>query len=154
MFLILEFQTHPIRCTHHSACLFKSSLVVADKRLILAVEKRWNFTLRDLDARAPAFDHFCSLIELGDPAGEASPNAPVHAPIAGDASLSRGGLQQSHTHMQHGLGELGSGDRRAWVGRRIGVESVRQGLVYERGFDLELLELRLPCTLSECVSTE
>lgn len=35
-------------------------------RLFVAVEKRYNFTLRDLDARASAFDHFMTYVKAMD----------------------------------------------------------------------------------------
>ncbi len=82
--------------------------------LVVALEKRFCFTLRDMDSRAPAFDHFLSLIDL-----EPMPGAP--APAADPAE-----------------------SRHAFIGRRIDPDHVPQRLQgYERGPDLELWELRL-----------
>jgi hypothetical protein len=36
---------------------------VLQPRLMVALEKRYNFTLRDMDAAAPAFDHFMSYLQ-------------------------------------------------------------------------------------------
>ncbi len=122
------------------------------------MEKRWNFTLRDLDARAPAFDHLCSLIELAelndasdlrdatefrDATEDGSLYPRLHAASKGIDQASRGEPSQSEGRMQLQLGKAGFQNCPRFIGGRIDVETVRQRLVYKRNPDLELLELRL-----------
>jgi hypothetical protein len=46
---------------------------VAQPRLIVALEKRYNFTLRDMDAVASAFEHFMTYIQPTEASLEALP---------------------------------------------------------------------------------
>lgn len=190
----------------------------ADKALILAVEKRWNFTLRDMEARAPAFQHLCSLIHLQSNVGQGDDREALPPFRSGQGPGSTDLLPDSSpTQIEESTGAMGPGLRRStglrgaegrkgdavnlvperggelqegvaaarcdpegakgraaprvsmgvgrgwerprtlperevlnqnqrkcrFVGSRVAVDSVRQYLAYERGPDLELLELRL-----------
>jgi predicted nicotinamide N-methyase len=59
-------------------------------RLLVAVEKRYNFTYRDLDARASAFEHFMTYV--------APAPAPAPAPTA--AAALTGGVTQAYACQQ------------------------------------------------------
>lgn len=117
-------------------------------RLYVALEKRWCFTLRDMDSRAPAFDHFLSLLHVHDvPEGSHSHPQP------------HGGAERSQPHPHphpapnaHFNTQLLPHDRQGscpggklLCGRRLNHDSIPQRLQgYERGPDLELWELWLP----------
>lgn len=99
-------------------------------RAVVAVEKRWCFTLRDMDSRAPAFEHFLSLVadvgtavdEQTVATGRASSEASGHGEIAA-APLPPGKLLRA---------------------RRLDVGSLPQRLRgHDRGPDMELWELWL-----------
>jgi hypothetical protein len=73
----------------------------APARLLVAIEKRYNFTLRDLDAVAPAFDHFLTYVQ------------PVGADSGGGHTGAGGSSQQQQ-------------QQPLFLGRRIDVSSVPQ----------------------------
>lgn len=93
--------------------------------IVVTAEKRFIFTMRDQDARAPAFAHFLSFVHN------------VCAPESGGCgacsawSLSNGKL---------------------FLGERMDVGAVDQHVSYERGCHLELWRLWLPCQMSRCAS--
>ena len=120
-------------------------------RMILAMEKRWCFTLRDLDSRAPAYDHLLSLIDVVTGEGQAL-EAAVSA--TGEASCDDGwegwgeGGRAAPSSFASAAGPGGSVPippvKKLLRGRRIDVESIPQRLLgYHRGPDLELWELCL-----------
>lgn len=74
-------------------------------RLIVALEKRYNFTLRDMDAVAPAFDHFMSYIQ------------PSEASLAAVPAHEQQRLRQQQQQQQHEC---------LFQGQRIDVHSVPQ----------------------------
>jgi hypothetical protein len=74
-------------------CLMKRSKGPAV--LLVAMEKRFTFTLRDLDSRAPAYDHFVSLLHI---------------------------IDESNQDQIGGLGEV-EGVKKRMKGRRIDVRS-------------------------------
>lgn len=112
-------------------------------RMILAMEKRWCFTLRDLDSRAPAFDHFCSLIDLQ---GEVTNGGPEDS---GEDYFASGPGDLPMTPASGGQGKVDKPPSlpqgQILRGRRICVSSIPKVLQgYDRGQDLELWELTLP----------
>lgn len=82
-------------------------------RLVVALEKRFNFTLRDMDARAPAFEHFLSYVRI---AGTDSGTA--HATAAGPAAAA-GAVPRPCSKYAAAIEPLFSG-------RRLDVASVPQ----------------------------
>ena len=135
--------------------------------LFLAMEKRWNFTLQDMDTRAPAFDHLMRLLGVA----------------ASSSSLSREGAAASADAASDDDGDDGDGDdddadgndddddddgdgviwhARVCLGSldpssplhvagaaevleigRMDVARIPQRLEYERGPDLEMWRLRV-----------
>ena len=127
-----------------------TSLQIRAPRMILAMEKRWCFTLRDLDSRAPAYDHLLGLIDVVSGKGQAE--AAVSA--TGGASCDDGwegwgegggAAPSSPTPSAEPGGSVPIPPLKKLLrGRRIDVESIPQRLLgYHRGPDLELWELCL-----------
>ena len=121
------------------------------------MEKRWCFTLRDLDSRAPAFDHFLSLLDLPDEAGSGSgeedmfvgggegggekEGASSIVPSASSSQTPSGPFPDPGTIAGFRPGQAA----KLLKGRRIDLASIPQRLMgYDRGGDLELWELTLP----------
>lgn len=84
----------------------------SNARLFVALEKRYNFTLEDLDCKASAYDHFMSCV----------------CPNSISADMLPAGMACIPPVFQ---------------GRRLELETLPQGLVYDRTKDLELWELWL-----------
>ena len=117
-------------------------------RMILAVEKRWCFTLRDLDSRAPAFDHLISLIDIVDADERAEEAVPGGASRDkeedGDGWECWGRGRRAGVSSDAGQGGSDPPPKKLLKGRRIDVATIPQRLVgYNRGPDLELWELCL-----------
>uniref|UniRef100_A0A383VAG9 Methyltransferase small domain-containing protein n=1 Tax=Tetradesmus obliquus TaxID=3088 RepID=A0A383VAG9_TETOB len=93
----------------------KGSCSVRSPVLLVAVEKRFNFTYRDLDARASTFEHFMTYVV---PAPEAAAAATATAAAAAT-----------------------SGSKPLFSGRRLAVSDLPQAMEYDRSADLELWEL-------------
>lgn len=111
-------------------------------RLYVCLEKRYNFTLRDMDARAAAFDHFLSCIHVvGD--GSTTAGRGLGGVRGGGSG---GGSAGGRPPLASGVDAGGEASRRLPLcGRRLAVDlwSVPQLLRYDRGPDMELWELWL-----------
>ena len=82
----------------------------------MALEKRYNFTLEDMDAVAPAYNHFRTKFAADCPSSSMSTTS---------------------------MGE--TGDLSELWGQQISVQDVPQQLEFERGNDLEMWLIRLRC---------
>jgi len=82
---------------------------VSNRKLIISLEKRFNFSLSELCVKATGYDHFLSL--LSSPSSSSSRE---EAPPVRDCGF------------------------KEFVGKRIDVESIEQTFVYERDSALEL----------------
>lgn len=93
-------------------------LLVRDRVMFLALEKRFNFELSSLSVQAHGYEvfleQFCCDVSHWDPSSRACPTCTC----------------------------VLAGERPRFRGRRISVESVPQVFVYERTSALELWELR------------
>lgn len=124
--------------------------------MFVALEKRYNFTLRDADVRASAYEHWLTLFRQQHDADWPQPLDPVAAAAAMGHLLRSSGNRL--TMRETGSGSAGRrGDsigissvskgsdvgcrQGVLVGRRLDVAEVAQVLDYERGTDLELWEL-------------
>lgn len=121
-----------------------------DGRLVLAVEKRYVFTLRDMAVGAPAFHHFMSTYVHVVGSSDAPQGVPgcsaSDASGAGAASLHilGGGSTEADLIGGHN-GTVPGGPRPGplFLGRRLELSSVPKALSYNRSADLELWELQL-----------
>ena len=116
------------------------SLPAAPARVILAMEKRWCFTLRDMDSCAPAFDHFLGFLEVAaNREGGGSGTT-----VAGASVALPGGQAASATDADGTARQNGAQPPKLLRGRRLDVDCIPQRLQgYDRGPDLELWELTL-----------
>jgi len=99
--------------------------------MYVALEKRWNFTLHDMDSRAVAFDYWCSLFteQTGQHFRTTSP-AYGHEPMPACAALPVSPSSNSLVAHSHVL-----------QGRKMSLDEVPHILEYSRGNDLELWQL-------------
>ncbi|GFR50823.1 hypothetical protein Agub_g13081 [Astrephomene gubernaculifera] len=123
-----------------------------DGRLIVALEKRFNFTLRDMSVRASAFEDFMRYVV---PEGAAVATAEAATRLSyGSGGVKPGDDGGEDTVRKHAPVDLPScpgvasweeaaGRRPLFRGRRLDVSAVPQVLQYERSPQLELWELRL-----------
>ena len=152
---LLRYASEARRSANANASAQSPSSPWPAPRMMLAMEKRWCFTLRDLDSRAPAFDHFCSLVDLrGDPEdgaseGPADDEDDYFTPGSGDPHNALALPSPSKINSQGNVDAVSSLPQgKILRGRRICVSSIPKVLQgYDRGHDLELWELTLPSTL-------
>lgn len=129
------------------------------KRMYVALEKRYNFTLRDADVRASAYEHWLTLFRQQHGVDSQQPPALVATAAATAAAghplrssgnrlivceRSSGSAGRRDDGIGLSCGSKGSdvaGRQGMLVGRRLDVVEVAQVLEYERGPDLELWEL-------------
>jgi len=93
--------THPT-----AAAAAVSPAVQPSPRLVVALEKRYNFTLRDMDAVAPAFEHFMTYLE------------PSHASLAALPDQEQQRIRQQQQQQQR--------RRCVFKGNRLDADSVPQ----------------------------
>jgi hypothetical protein len=113
----------------------------ADACLLLAVERRCVFTLRDLAATEPAFRDFMRYVALEQPGpSTVTPVASQRGEV--DVAPARGGPERGGGAVEGGA-EGQAPPRPLFRGRRLSVRDVPQSLSYARSEHLELFELRL-----------
>eukprot|EP00775_Hariotina_reticulata_P013444 gene13444-13570_t len=140
---------HQAGCRRRAACLMNGmaaadALALPEQQTVkircldwFALLDRFNFTLRDMDARASAFEHFMTYV----------------AP-AGGALLTLGQQEQLATEQQEQQGDSGrtlastapvqacEKQPPLFTGRQLDVSALPQFLEYDRSADLELWELQ------------
>ena len=110
-------------------------------RVILAMEKRWCFTLRDMDSCAPAFDHFLGFLEV---AADGEGGGCSGGSVAGASGTQPGAQGAAASDADETARRSVAQSPKLLRGRRLDVDSVLQRLQgYDRGPDLELWELTL-----------
>lgn len=116
----------------------RAPLPAAPPKMILAMEKRWCFTLRDMDSCAPAFDYFLSFLEMADGGGGGSSGGSVAGSSVPPPGGKAAAINDGHAR------QSGTQPPKLLRGRRLDVDSIPQRLQgYDRGPDLELWELTL-----------
>ncbi|GAX73959.1 hypothetical protein CEUSTIGMA_g1409.t1 [Chlamydomonas eustigma] len=119
-------------------------------RCVMAMEKRICFTLRDMECRAPAFDHFVSMVEVcgeGGPCCRAAEAGSVVQGLVSESSPASCDSGQVENVAGPDVGCIKGVEHgpKLLCGRRLIVDAIPQYLKgYERGTDLELWELFLP----------
>lgn len=103
---------------------------------MLSIEKRYNFTLRDEDERAPAWDHFIHVLSANGFAVD-----PALLCAVGD-SLAMGGGERLKTGSGPGsAAPSATPSARVLRASRISVAQIPPRFVYDRGRDMELIVL-------------
>ena len=127
-------QTHIQSDRSHSGSIPGPAPPSCPPRMIIAMEKRYCFTLRDMDSRAPAFDHFLSLIDVQSDGGSEDGGEFFYPNDAGVPSyIPAASIKQPQL------------PDKILKGRRLCVDAIPKRLHgYDRGSDLELWELTLP----------
>ena len=111
---------------------------------------RYNFTLRHMDARASAYEHWLALFNTSPQrcqplgaaaAGCAAPGRLTDVASAQGVNTDTSAYSSPRSGAERiGVASVGSA-RLPLAGRRLSVASVQQVLEYDRGNDLELWEL-------------
>ena len=105
------------------------------------MEKRWCFTLRDMDSCAPAFDHFLGFLEV---AADGEGGGCSGGSVAGASGTQPGAQGAAASDADETARRSVAQSPKLLRGRRLDVDSVLQRLQgYDRGPDLELWELTL-----------
>lgn len=103
-------------------------------RLLVALERRVNFTLADLEARAPSYDFWRTLFR--------ATQRPGQCPAAAGAPLPAASIE-SQRGTPGGLGPADAQPPLPLVGWRLDVGSIPRAIQYQRSEYLELWELAL-----------
>jgi predicted nicotinamide N-methyase len=114
----------------------EGSCCLQGPRLLVAVEKRYNFTYRDLDARASAFEHFMTYVTQAPTAAAATAaqTEDCATEMAGQQAVQRSvhEAQQQQQQQQQQPGPNGAnltaplGSKPLFIGRRLAVEELPQ----------------------------